>query len=617
MVKILSLILSVIIAFLNMIPGFSGLDSEAISVGEWLSLANTTFGMNYDEAGAKLDTIPVEDQYYQAMQTAYQWGILEGYETIKSTETLKGEFAAVALVRYARLTFNELKVEIANAERIKNIKEVTIAVANGIFDLDDKNNFFKGKLKREDAIEAINKAFDIWSNLVVDEKNKTELQADVIELVDGDGYELKNDSAVFDKNTGVKEGSTVVLEEGVYTVDNAVEKNGEIVADVTKGELEDAYKSVDFSSSVTPQFSLAQVKDNEGNVIKEAISEEALEEQFSLEDITDQLNWEDIKGKLLEKGKEALLKKAKISFDIGDISVDARLKDDGLSVVLGGYICEGVGVSEVLDISNFKLQTKFKANLAKKDIKEAYIVADYTVTSNTNLVGSYAGNLVEKESDLSDELNFFEKIKENLFTLKPGSGNRITIYTVDVPIAQVPGLIFTIDFGLELDVSGRITVSVMTKETKGYEIINNKGRFIHSTSYVDSNFNVNGDFSALLSMDFILKYVTTNLMDVAFSAGLGANVTTIVFKDNQETAIDGLPLDVAVEAASVTEFFDDIKVCANVKLYGILEVSVGQNSLMKKIGLKKSWTILDADNATIANLHVEESGIVDNCTRAA
>ena len=156
MQKLLALILSVIMAFLNLIPGFSGLNKDTMKVGEWLSLANETFGMVYDAEGDVFEGVSEENEYYEAVQTAYQWGILEGFDTINPDKAVDGVFAAVALVRYAKLTGGE--VEISNAEVIEFIQEVTIAVANGIFDLDEENGFFTGKLTRDEAIAAINKA---------------------------------------------------------------------------------------------------------------------------------------------------------------------------------------------------------------------------------------------------------------------------------------------------------------------------------------------------------------------------------------------------------------------------------------------------------------------------
>ena len=41
------------------------------------------------------------------------------------------------------------------------------------------------------------------------------------------------------------------------------------------------------------------------------------------------------------------------------------------------------------------------------------------------------------------------------------------------------------------------------------------------------------------------------------------------------------------------------------------------DSIIGKIGLSKTWNIYDRDNGTFAHLHIENSGIVDQCSYAA
>ena len=106
------------------------------------------------------------------------------------------------------------------------------------------------------------------------------------------------------------------------------------------------------------------------------------------------------------------------------------------------------------------------------------------------------------------------------------------------------------------------------------------------------------------------------LLDVEIEAGLGARCTVYV---KAETAVYVLemPFSLCMEIPYPTGGMDGAEFCGNIKLYGILEISVGKNSqIMKIAGLQKSWSIFNEDNAVIYNFHVEESGIVDSCTRA-
>jgi len=630
MQKLLALILSVIMAFLNLIPGFSGLNKDTMKVGEWLSLANETFGMVYDAEGDVFEGVSEENEYYEAVQTAYQWGILEGFDTIDPDKAVDGVFAAVALVRYAKLTGGE--VEISNAEVIEFIQEVTIAVANGIFDLDEENGFFTGKLTRDEAIAAINKAFEIWQNKEVPEtENEAEVKvADgVVDKLDGEGYEMVENTVAFDDGTDVKEGDTVALAEGVFTVTEATETTNGVVAEVEEADIADGYDAINMTTSMDPNLALAEVRNGDGFVLKEAVTEEQIAEQWELKDL---LTWDMIYDLLLDY--------AEFDFDIelGDfeINIAARLIRDGFEVCVSGYVCEGVHVARTYSVTKLHLDTKFKANLKALKIQEAYLIADYDCVETTVISGSYAANLVEIKGEDGVERDFFQKIKDGLIKFTKGAGKRIVLYQVEIPIPNVPGFFFTIQFGIQFNINGRIQVVVTSHETKGIEIINNKPRIINETQVYDRDINIYGNFRLMFYADFILAFTKYNLLDLALAAGVGADVVSYVYiagytdkvdpvgpTDNtvvdQETGelivVEDLPLDVAIESASSSDNFDDMCFCADVVMYGIITISIGENSLLEEIGLDYEWELVNKKNGTFLNLHIEDSGIVEECTR--
>ena len=56
------------------------------------------------------------------------------------------------------------------------------------------------------------------------------------------------------------------------------------------------------------------------------------------------------------------------------------------------------------------------------------------------------------------------------------------------------------------------------------------------------------------------------------------------------------------QAVAVLDDADEFHISGKATIYGILRISVGENSLMGKIGLKKSWSIFDRNNGTIAEI---------------
>ena len=137
----------------------------------------------------------------------------------------------------------------------------------------------------------------------------------------------------------------------------------------------------------------------------------------------------------------------------------------------------------------------------------------------------------------------------------------------------------------------------------GYEIINNKGRLIHDQTVTDRKIEAAGDFSICLGVGLGLGILGYDVVDVCVTGGIGASVfATLRFLDADGNVITESTANVAVDAVAAAVAGADIDVDPDlhgtVELYGILRVAVGQNSLISKIGLSKSWTIFDKSNAT-------------------
>ena len=146
-------------------------------------------------------------------------------------------------------------------------------------------------------------------------------------------------------------------------------------------------------------------------------------------------------------------------------------------------------------------------------------------------------------------------------------------------------------------------VVVTSNNYSGYEIINNKGRFIHEEEKIDKQINAAGDFSVCLGVGLGLGILGYDVVDVNVTGGIGASVyATLKFIDGEGNVITESTLNVAVDAVSAALAGSDLDIDADlngtVEVYGILKVSVGQNSLISKIGLDKTWTIFDKSNGT-------------------
>ena len=588
-------IVALILSFLMSILGSLGIvipsnDGIYVKQGEWLALVIEDFGIAKQDVEIPYTGVP--NEYLDTVKTAYGYGIITDGDKLDVYAYATNEFVAATILRASSA---DVKIDIP---------------ANG------------KKAKLADALEALSAAVKASNNKVVPATPQSDVipQADVADLSGADysvvGGKLVYAAADFKLAAGDKfiaGANEYNISGAAYQVKAVEYVDGAAIVDVADVALEDAVEAVDFEGSVNVDFDDAIVYDNNGNVV-ENDAEPTVAGQSVIKDKA---------GELIDKGKEAaeeFLKAPKFSFSVKGFKVKVAYKDGDVVFSVGGNVMDGVYVEKLYQMSNIKVDAKYNANLAKLDIKEAYVKTNYDLVETTVITGSYAASVVPEGGSFTNEGdNFLEKVKNNLasLTLQPGGGQKIQIFKYEIPIGTT-GLTVEMNVSLTLSVNGRIEIIVTSNETKGYEIINNKGRVIHESTVYDRAFNISGDFRAVLGLDIALTFLTFKIIDVEVSGGVGAYVLTKVFnvKTHAVTTSD-VPLDVAVEASSDLDDLEDLRFCADVTLYGILSVSVGRNSILSKIGLYKTWNIYDRDNGTFAHLHIENSGIVDQCTYAA
>lgn len=314
-----------------------------------------------------------------------------------------------------------------------------------------------------------------------------------------------------------------------------------------------------------------------------------------------------------------LLKKLDVDFSLGAFDFSLKVTETGFNLDVGATITNGVYINKAFEISNLNVSTKFDGNLVTKDIKEAYVRADYDLKDITKLTGSYAGSVAVDPSKLPADagpVDFMQAAKAGALALMPGGGNKITVFSVNVPIPNLPTVTISLDVNIRLTVNGKIEITITSSNVKGVEIINNKLRVINETVYGEQTYDIMADVRFTVGLCFSIKALGYILVDAEFEAGIGVKVSAYIKTDTAVYTLE-MPLDLAINLPYPTGGMDGAEFCGNAKIYGLMYISVGQNSqLLKLAGLSKTWTIFDESNATIYNLHIEENGIVDACTRA-
>lgn len=300
---------------------------------------------------------------------------------------------------------------------------------------------------------------------------------------------------------------------------------------------------------------------------------------------------------------QSLLEKIKGSFNLGPVKVSFAVKDDGFDVSVGGNI-KGVNLTKKYEVRNFDVTTKFDGDLAQKQINEAFLILDYDVTDRTTVSGSYAASLAEKAvremEEGEDDLDFFARIKNGLSTveLTSGADSVIPVFTMDIPIPNCPAITVGITAAVVIRFDGSIELVLTSSQQKGIEIINNKVRTISDEEATGSQLNAQARVEATLKIGANVKVVKIVVIDIAVEAGIGVKVTATVTSGADEYTID-IPVDFLMDPTVVYPTLDGITAVGNVKMYGIVRISVGLESpLLKVLNLHKTWTLVDESNGT-------------------
>lgn len=587
MTKIISFIVSIVMLVMTSIfPGFVWPGTETMDTGEFLAKVDSTFGFVAPDSGKTYLGVEPDDEYYDAVAAAAEYDVLVDYETIDVYAAVKPEFVATVLVNASGV---EGTATIANAEDFTNIEKVQAAVANGIIFTDLTGKVSTAAMSTTEVVAAITVAASL--RFADEISNEVELCEGVKTV---DTYTVSGDSIIVDADSDLEVGDVYVLEQSdeiltgaAYEVAAIEEVDGAKVVTNNEVAIEDVIEKIDYAGTTDVDFTTAMIEDGNGEVINDGCLDSA---SISKEDIM-----------------KTLKSLANVSFSVSGFNIKAKITDTGLDFSVAKSVCNGVALSKSYSLTNFTVDAKADMNIAKLNFNEVYLKFDYDLVDTTAITGSYSkvfGDEVVSEGQKIDSDNFFAKAV-NKYILSSLDSTSIKLFSFTLPIGSTP-LTVTFDVLLNLSVNGKMEIVVTSREFHGVEIINNKVSTVNDTEVIDRQVNIYGTFEVCLGLDVALGLYGYALVDVGVLGGLGAYVeaTARLVDENGDIVVDShytVPVDYLVELCSGADFDGEIDIGGHADIYGILKVSVGENSVISKVGLSKTWTIFDRSNGTFAS----------------
>ncbi len=589
--KILAIFMSIMMLVMTSIfPGFVMPGTTTVPTGEFLAQVDEAFGYAKDDSGKEVYGLKVGDEYYDAVATAAKYDVLVDYETIDVYASVKPEFVATVLVNAAGIETDDITVAIGNAAKIANLAKVSAAVENEIISLDALGRLSLSAMDKADVDAAIAKAVELRGK--IDEEKNSVLLVDGVKTVDE--YTLDGDTIIVPDDTDLEVGDKYVLAQSdeiltgaAYTVEAVEEVGGEKVITNSPAAIEDVIEKIDYEGSSEVDFASAMILNGNGDVINDGTLD------------INKLSKEDV--------LKTLKKLANVSFSVGGFKIKAKITDTGLDFSVSKNVCNGVALSKSYSLTNLTVDAKADMNIAKFNFNEVYLNFDYDLKDTTSITGSYAQDIGKAYETVGEKLSGESKFVDlaNKYLAKLDSTS-IKLFTFTLPIGSTP-LTVTFDVLLNIGVNGRMEIVIQSEEYHGVQIINNKVSTVNESKVVDRHVDIYGTFEVCLGLDVALGLYGYPLVDVGVDGGVGAYVEAtarLVDKDGN-IVVDStytVPVDYLVELASGLDFEGEIDIGGYADIYGILHVSVGENSVISKVGLSKTWTIFDRSNGTFAHI---------------
>lgn len=589
--KIISFILSIVMLVMTSIfPGFVWPGTETMEAGEFLAYVGEAFGYAVPDTGDTYYGLEPGDEYYDAVAAASEYDVLVDYDVIDVYATADTEFVATVLVNAAGLEIDET-AEIANAEDFTNLAKVSTAVVNGIIPVESDGTVSTAAMEVNDITAAI--AVAVGLRFVPEDVK------DEFELVDGvktvDAYAEEDGAIILDAEEDIVAGDVFVTDDSAFKAEAVEVVDGQKVVETSDVAIEEVIEKIDYEGTTDVNFGTAMIMDGNGEVISEGLFDT---EGLSAEEIDNIIH-----GILLTIGN--------ISFSIGDFDIDAEVTKTGFDFSIATSPVDGVVVTKDYSLTNLSVDAKADVNIKTLNFNEVYLNAEYDLVDKTTIAGSYYkefGEEVKTEGEKLEEGKVFNDLV-NKYILSEMDTTSIKLFTVVVPIGSTP-LTFNFDIMLNINVNGRMTITVVSEEFHGVSIINNKFSKVNDSKVIDRVVDIYGEFEIMLGLGIGLGLFGYTIVDVEVYGGIGAWVeATARFVDENGNPVFqstyAVPVDYLAEVAAGMDFEGDIEISGHADIYGILKVGVGNNSVLSMVGLCETWTIYDRNNATFASFEFE------------
>lgn len=578
------------------------LGDSKVTVGEWLEMLCTTFGM----------VEPVNSNFENNLETAKIWSLISTDFSAKEDEEIVVAFASETIL-------NVFEFDEKQQEKINDILGFT-SKRKGL-----------DKVNEKTAKAAIEYAHSCWANYTPESRSNYEVSEKTLEI-DANAIEEANESkGTFSINSTYSNQDYIFLDEEIwensgriFAIDKNASYDGNIVAKQISEEieLEEVFDKVDTAGTIRAKVSDVFAYDANGNKIP--VEYETGTSNLSATEIPSIISLNTMGRAVSSEGKRfqiPLGTKMKLIGETKGSKIDFEIEYDGksskdigmsafASVDFGDVSYEYVSEEKYVYLkTDFDIRYGFSANGAKMVLPEN--------VSKDILSGSKDIKEAIKElediykspfSDMLDEFNASPLVDKEKYS----------IALIEVPLYTDGVNSVTVKLSIFLKMDGTIGIeTVMDENVIGVEYRKGAGiRPIFDLSEPKTEIELDLSARVGLGVGLFYKVINYPIVDCTFDFGVDAECSGKII-DLNGTYFCGavsLPKHAFEELSKYGYFTDDstIHSCVDVNCGIFLDFSIGENSLLGKVK-STSWTLVNPRKTTIYSTHADDRKTVEKC----
>ncbi|MCM1190296.1 MAG: hypothetical protein NC541_13500 [bacterium] len=498
-----AIILAITIFFSSISFSGCGEEPETISLGQWLVLVDQTFGMNsYQSDTPYFENISETDTYFDAVQIAAEWEVIDTEQPIDVEEILTWNTALITLVNVGSF----LPVDTAEEDKIEYAIEH--------FDKSIRTYWMQRDIEASKAVALLGIAHEQWVGATYDHViEEVTYKDDVVDLtkeeIKTDGYTVEDGIVKIPVSSGVelKAGEVYVLPVGenrftvqAYKAENVYQDGEYIYIENSSDELtlEDVAEELFVEETYEPTMDRAIIYDAEGNIM--SVGSELLS-AFRTED-GDSGRFRLAGGKVQDCGLGILDNmKIKQTFTIEGYEITCEIVPDGKfdfkATVKSGNLLESED-KKLQDSQNAKLQGAISLGISEleitnkvdwglfKGLKSASLKLNYK--TQFSLGFELSGKLMDLVGAPYDNRNggFPKNFINAPFKTRSDEGAKTikwkTIKVASVDLFPKGVARVCIDINLVIGANGSVSVEVTESGVKGLEYKNHNLRVINEST---------------------------------------------------------------------------------------------------------------------------------------